>query len=209
MAKRARNPDQGVLFGDGMEPPRKPPRPPMRRESPQINLFAAVRLSIEDSQFVHDFSARELASHGIRGKMRRADLLHVSLFRLPPMTSDEVLNRIYKHIDTLQLPAFDVRFESIMKYANTKGAYVLVGDQDMKPVRKLRELLFKAIFGEGSSLKGSFDPHMTVCYDPAHELKKTAISPVSFRAAELVIIRSHVRRSHHEVLRSWPLNGEG
>jgi RNA 2',3'-cyclic 3'-phosphodiesterase len=209
MAKRAKNPDQGVLFGNGMGPPREPPRPPMKPGSPKTNLFSAVRLSIQDSRSVHGSLAKVLASHGIRGKMRRADLLHLSLFSLPPRTSEEVLNRIFQNIDLLQLPAFDVRFDSVMSFANANGACVLLGDEGMEPVHKLRKLLIRAIFGEDISLKGSFKPHMTVCYDPAHELEKTAIPPMSFRGAELVIIRSYVGLSHHEVLHSWPLNGEG
>ncbi len=209
MAKRAKNPDQGVLFAHEKKPPIEPPRPPTLSGLPRINLFAAVRLSIQDSRFICDFSAKVLSAHGIRGRMRRADLLHLSLFRLPPGTSDEVLSRIFEYIDPLQLPAFDVHFESVKKYKNTGGACVLVVGEGLEPIRNLRELLIKAIFGENITLKGGFEPHMTVCYDPAHELKKTEIPHISFRGAELVIIRSHGGLSRHDVLRSWSLNGEG
>jgi 2'-5' RNA ligase len=90
------------------------------------------------------------------------------------------------------------------------GPFVLVGAKEtdgLDDLRKLRTVLGCAMADRGFRPQRSFEPHMTLCYDSRNRVGRVEIEPVTFRATEFALVKSHLGQSRHEVLRTWALEG--
>ena len=68
---------------------------------------------------------------------------------------------------------------------------------------RLGDALMRA--GLGAELERRFTPHATIAYGDAELAQPIAVAPIHWDAREFVLIDSHIGRSHHEVIASWPL----
>jgi 2'-5' RNA ligase len=190
------------LFGGlpSAPPPRERPAP-ARTAQAGPSWFFALRPAAEDAARIHASAGRLLAAHGIAGKRRAPELLHVSLDEV-----GEYLEPACRAADTIRLPALEVRFDAAATFGGSGNPFVLVGTQGLRAVHELRLALGCALADQGFKVPRAYEPHMTLCYE-GQRVQRTPIEPIAFRATEFALVKSHVGFSRHEVLRTWPLAG--
>jgi 2'-5' RNA ligase len=138
--------------------------------------------------------------------------LHVSLCAFAGMARViEPPIAIQKAIGTLNLMAFDLRFDKIKSYARPEGGYAVVLEADADTTAQVR-LFAKAIAttmlyraGLKMSPFSNIQPHITLLYDPGRHDVSESIEPIQWRPSEFVLIRSHVGGKTHEELGRWSL----
>lgn len=198
---------QHDLFGGSI-----PLLPPGGRSGPQDlsrqDCFFALRPSAADVARIAPLIEHLLVAQGIKGKRVTADRLHITLEPIGWADDVESVEAACRAADTVRMPAVDVTLDAAMTYR--PDAFVLVGadgSSGLAGVHDLRTALGCALADRGFRPKAKFNPHMTLSYDPRSRLDSLAIEPISFRATEFALVKSHLGQSRHEVLRSWPLNG--
>jgi len=192
---------QQDLFGDVSPSPQ--PGPPASAQ--RYSWFFAVRPGEADAARIDTLADALLASHGVAGYRVGAARLHITLEEVAP----ELVDAACRAADTVRLPAFDVRFDTAMTFGSG-GPFVLLGAKEtdgLDALRELRTVLGCAMADRGFRPQRSFEPHMTLCYDSRSRVARVAIEPVTFRATEFALVKSHLGQSRHEVLRTWPLVG--
>jgi 2''-5'' RNA ligase len=191
-----------------------PPKPPRRKAQPsdgpqrvraQHNWFFALRPSVEDAARIHAQTQGLLDGAGIRAKRIAPERLHITLEFIGDEVDDEILERAYRAADMIRFPPIDAQFDAALTFSRSSGPLVLVGGAGLDAVRKLRSELACALADHGFKLPRNYEPHMTLCYDSRHRLRRTTIEPISFHTAEFALVKSHIGFSRHEVLRTWPL----
>jgi 2'-5' RNA ligase len=197
-------PPQQDLFGEAPAPRPRQSRPAVAR--PPHEWFFAVRPSAADAARIHAYADGLLASHDVSGQRVGPDRLHISLDSIGHDVDAAVLEAAYRAADTVRLPAFEAMFEAALSF-HPSNAFVLVGDGGLEAVRPLRTALGCALADQGFSLRSTYEPHMTLCYDRDHRVARTPIAPIGFRVAGFALVKSHIGFSRHEVLRTWPLAG--
>lgn len=103
-------------------------------------------------------------------------------------------------------PAFDVSFDTLMRFRGS-NAVVLTGGDD-EGICRFRLSLRDALKAGGLRVAGgsSFTPHMTLLYDK-RPFEVCHVPVVQWRANEFFLIHSMVEGSKHIVLGRWPLRG--
>jgi 2'-5' RNA ligase len=196
---------QHDLFGDSV-----PASPANGRSGPldpsRQDCFFALRPSEADLARIDALIERLLAAHGVKGARVTAERLHITLEPIGWADDVESVEAACRAADMVRMPAVDVTLDAAMTYR--PDAFVLVGangSSGLAGVHSLRTALGCALADRGFRPKAKFNPHMTLSYDPRSRVEPLAIDPISFRATEFVLVRSHLGQSRHEVLRSWPL----
>ena len=89
------------------------------------------------------------------------------------------------------------------------GSVVLLPDEPSGPLSNLRRQFLEGMRRGGIRQRRgySFSPHMTVAYRNGSSSSQ-AVDPLGWTVQEIVLIDSHVGRSHHEVLGRWKLRDE-
>ena len=172
---------------------------------PAHTWFFALRPSQEDALRLQTYAERFLLSHGVSGKRIGAERLHITLDLVGHDVEPATENVATRIGERLQCKAFDVLFDAAMTFSAPSAPLVLLGGQGLDAVRALRTELACASADAGFAPPRSFEPHMTLCYDPHHRLARTPIEPLGFRATEFALVKSHIGFSRHEVLRTWAL----
>lgn len=74
----------------------------------------------------------------------------------------------------------------------------------------LQERIVSAMRGAGVALRPDwgFSPHQTLFYR-AGSPEQRRIEGFTWRVEDFVLLCSHVGRTHHEILGTWPLKGDG
>ncbi|WP_083444611.1 2'-5' RNA ligase family protein [Herbaspirillum rhizosphaerae] len=202
------------LFGE-VPPPAAAarPRPSRPRPSvvpPQHTWFFALRPEAADAARLDAFAEKLLASHGVTGKRVGPERLHITL-ELVGHDSDaqvaEMVEAACRAADAVRFPAIDARFDAAVTFSAPSGPFVLLGGDGLNGVRELRTALGCALAEHGFAPQRSYEPHMTLGYDPRHRVERIAIDPVGFQIAHFALVKSHIGLSRHEVLRVWPLSG--
>lgn len=198
---------QHDLFGGSA-----PPAPALWRSAPQDlsrqDCFFALRPSAADVARVDAEIECLLAAQGVKGKRVTADRLHITLEPIGWADDVESVEAACRAADMVRMPAVDIKLDVAMTYR--PDAFVLVGAEGasgLAGVHHLRTALGCALADRGFRPKAKFNPHMTLSYDPRSRVDSLAIEPISFRATEFVLIKSHLGQSRHEVLRTWALEG--
>jgi 2'-5' RNA ligase len=199
---------QQDLFGDASAPASKAQQDPKPSARPQHTWFFALRPAREDARRLHAAAERLLAGKGVAGKRIDPERLHITLELVGHDVDESVVERACRAADTIRFPALEARFDAIVTFSAPSGPCVLVGLQGLDEVRKLRTDLVCAMADRGFTPPRAYEPHMTLSYDPRHRLPRTDIEPLGFRAAEFVLVKSHIGFSRHEVLRTWTLDDQ-
>jgi 2'-5' RNA ligase len=196
------------LFGDVPAPAPRPRQPRAPAAPPQHSWFFALRPGPEDAARIDAFARELLAAHGVAGKRVGPDRLHITLEAVGNDVGAAELDAACRAADSVQLPAFDLGFDSAVTFAAPQGPLVLLGGKEegaLGGVHKLRTLLGCAMADQGFKPPRTYEPHMTLCYDAHNRLQATRIEPLAFRAAEFALVKSHIGLSRHEVVRTWAL----
>ena len=106
--------------------------------------------------------------------------------------------------------AFTVTLDAAMRCIPSGGQFPFVLCAD--PVTavaalELRKAIAAAQRAQGLQVSGvsSFHPHVALQHGPAIDAIEESISPIQWRAAEFVLIRSFFGQASHEVIGRWPL----
>lgn len=193
------------LFGDIPAPAPRVSRPRKATAQARHTWFFALRPVAKDAAGIRADADALMAAHRITGKPVAAERLHVTLELVGHDVGPSVVEAAMQAADTLHRPAIEVCFDAAMTFSAPSGPFVLVGTKGLDGVRELRTALACAMAERGFSPLRNFEPHMTLGYDPRHRAARFSIAPVAFRAGELVLVKSHIGFSRHEVLHTWPL----
>ena len=195
---------QGSLFGDAAAPAQQESR---QAAPPRHTWFFALRPDPEDAQQIYARAESLLAGAGVSGKRISPDRLHVTLELVGHDIDEARVAAACRAADTIRVPGLDVRFDASMTFSAPSGPFVLLGGEGLDGVRRLRTALGCAMADAGFSPPRTYEPHMTLCYDPRHHQPRLPIEHIAFRANEFALVKSHIGYSRHEVLRTWPLLG--
>jgi 2'-5' RNA ligase len=178
--------------------------PPPGQSAPPHAFFFALRPSAADAARIDAFSEKLLAEYGVRGKRLAPERLHISLDEV----NASMVEAACLAADTVCLPAIEVCFDAAMTFS--AGAVVLAGAKGaagLNGVRQLRTTLGCAMADRGFKLRRSYEPHMTLAYDSRNQLAPMTIEPIAFPLTEFALVKSHVGRTRHEIIRTWTLKG--
>jgi 2'-5' RNA ligase len=198
------------LFGDVPAPaarPRETRKVRPQAAPPQHTWFFALRPAVPDAARLDAFAEELLTSHGVTGKRVGAERLHITLELVGHDSDERVVEAACRAADTVRFPAIDAGFDAAVTFSAPSGPFVLLGDDGLEAVRELRTALGCAMAEHGFTPQRSYEPHMTLGYDPRHRVERISLDPIGFQIAEFALVKSHIGLSRHEVLRVWPLNG--
>jgi 2'-5' RNA ligase len=198
------------LFGDVPAPAARPREARKARPQvapPQHTWFFALRPAVADAVHLDAFAEKLLASRGFTGKRVGPDRLHITLELVGHDCAEHVVAAACRAADAVRFAAIEARFDAVMTFSAPSGPCVLLGGEGLDGVRALRTALGCAMAEQDFTLQRSYEPHMTLGYDPRHRVERIAIDPIGFHIAEFALVKSHIGLSRHEVLRVWPLNG--
>lgn len=193
------------LFGDIPAPAQRSRQARKPAAQPLHTWFFALRPTADDARRIQAFAEGLLSSQGITGKNTGAERLHITLELVGHDVETGVLEAACRAADAMHHSAIDVRFDAAMTFSAPSGPFVLLGDDGLEAVRRLRTTLACVMADQGFAPVRSYEPHMTLAYDPRHRKPRVPISPIGFRATEFALVKSHIGFSRHEVLRIWPL----
>lgn len=137
------------------------------------------------------------------GKRIDPDRLHITLDLVGHDVTPEVVAVACRAADSIRFSSFETRFDSIMTFTAPSGPVVLLGTGGLEQVRNLRTALAGAMADCGFNPPRTYQPHMTLSYDPRHRLPQKPVDPIGFVAREFALVKSHIGLSRHEVLRTW------
>jgi 2'-5' RNA ligase len=200
------------LFGDVPTAPTARSRPSRPAAAgPGHTWFFALRPDAADAARIDAFAERLLASYGLTpGKRIGPDRLHITLELVGHDVDANVVEAACRAADSLRLPPFEVRMDAARTFPAPSGPFVLLcseGSDGLQGAHDLRMALAFSMADHGFKPGRSYQPHMTLCYDPRHRVELTGIAPLSVRFAEFALVKSHIGFSRHEVLRTWALQG--
>lgn len=173
------------------------------------SVFFALRPDEATAQQIHAMAMRLRDVHGLRGNPLAVDILHVTLcylgdfYGVPPelMQGADLVGKAQRAMP------FEVAFDRVMSFRSNRkqSPVVLCRADDCAPLSALRARLGAALTGIGRRYEPrSFRAHVTLLYDQI-ELKEQPVERISWTVRELLLIRSLLGQSRHEVLARYPL----
>lgn len=199
------------LFGDVPAPTpaarHRQARPPVAQ--PKHTWFFALRPDAADAVRVDAFAQGLVTSLGLQPSKRIGrDRLHITLELVGHDIDADAVDAACRAAAGLHLTPFEVRLEAARTFPAPNGPFVLLcpkGSDGLRGAHELRTALACAMADQGFKPGRSYEPHMTLCYDPRHRVELVGIEPFSLRFAEFALVKSHIGFSRHEVLRTWAL----
>lgn len=198
--------DQMSYF-DGDPPHGEPPAKiePWNPKQGAAKLFLGLRPTSALALEMWRISKSLDHAHGIRGNLRKADLLHITLLELGDyliLPKQEVID-VRKVVESVVSPAFDLALNRAMTFKGN-GAYAFLVGEGLEQIKALRQRLGIAVKRAVRPVKSGFNPHMTLSYG-GNRVDEHLIEPIRWHVDEFVLINSHSGESFHEVVGSWPL----
>jgi RNA 2',3'-cyclic 3'-phosphodiesterase len=142
----------------------------------------------------------------LNGSPLKPDRLHITLLSLgdyvgavPQMVIDCAMDAAKAAVG----PPLDILFDRVMSFPGS-GAFVLCGADRNPAVAALGKRLSAALKHAGLQSQVSNRPHMTLLYSDS-TVTEHAVTPISWAAAEFVLVLSHLGKTHHQKLARWPL----
>jgi len=178
---------------------------------PKLKLVLAIFPDDYTAQQIRELGKSLRKMHGLPGKLRPVNHLHVSLpvprrIVHPPETAIQRIDRACKAVASIMRP-FEIKFDQVMSFRGRTGnrAVVLVNnDHESDGIMILHRSLFaefeKISFAASKTPK--FKPHLTILYDQ-RELSPQPITPVSWRVKEIVLVLSEDGSTKYHWLGCW------
>lgn len=180
----------------------------MSREAPS-SLFFALRPDEQAAAQIHRLALRLRELSGLRGAPLPVERLHVTLLFLGnyPGLPGELIDAADTAARAVRAAPFDLPFDRVMSFARSDGAAPLVLCRGECPsLSALRNALALEIARTGLFPREarSFRPHITLLYD-RKMISEQQVAPISWTVREMLLIRSLVGLSRHEVLARYAL----
>ena len=111
--------------------------------------------------------------------------------------------------DDVTAAAFGLRLEGFERFTGGYGELCLVLRSDGETgtrAQALKDAIGEALFSHGFGWdKGKLSPQVTLYYADDVELPAHSGQSIDWHVDEFVLIRSHVRKHQHVVIKRWPL----
>lgn len=149
----------------------------------------------------------------MRGKSLGAERFHITLHLIGDFAGGIPAPVMAGAVDAASPVAagaapFQVVLDSVASFTRKRRnmPVVLLGAEGLHAVADLQQRLLAALVAAGLIAKPEppFTPHLTLLYDD-QPVPPSPIEPVSWRTQELLLVRSLLGRSRHEVLARLPL----
>ena len=181
-------------------------------DRPKYSLFLAIFPDRLTAQHISELAMKIRETHGLRGRTRPLNHLHVTLHF--PIRCSEVavclVGQICKEVAAL-VPPFEIKFDRMLSFRggidNRPLVMVNHGDGNAALTR-LHQALGAEMIGYWRRSDGNlrFNPHITLLYD-RQGIPEEPIDPVSWMVDEIVLVRSEVGATKYERLGHWKFVG--
>jgi 2'-5' RNA ligase len=172
-------------------------------------LFFALQPDAAIAGAMAEFATRMRSQYGLKGKVQRPALLHVTLYVVGRFDGvpQEIVDRAGSALAAFHPPSFEVCFDRVLSFSGRSNRpLVLVGGDSPGPLHefqgRLRTVLLRAHVPEMQKM--AFTPHVTLLRDD-RGVPEQAIEPVRWTAREFVLVRSLQGLGQHQVLARFPL----
>ena len=189
-------------FDDGPPPPS------------EDSVFFAVMPDPVTAERTAQLSKVQARRHGLPGKPRRTETLHVSLLGLGKYEdlSSRAIDAARRAASTVRAAPFLVAFNRMLSFRkNDKYPLVLCGDEGVVGIFGLHEALHAAMAGAGRKPDAppGFTPHVTLHYGPKSIPEIFLDEPLSWTVSDFVLVHSFHGESRYEILGRWLLGDAG
>ncbi|MBS0344359.1 MAG: 2'-5' RNA ligase family protein [Proteobacteria bacterium] len=176
-------------------------------------LFFAVRPDAANAQRIEALAQAVRRRHGLRGKSLGPERFHVTLHLIGDFARGIPAQVLASALDAArpvaaQASPFLIGLDTLASFTRKRRniPLVLLGEDGVQDVARLQQALLAALTATNVAgrVEPGFTPHLTLLYDD-QPLAPQAIEPVSWRVEELLLMRSLLGRSRHEVLARLPL----
>jgi|SRR5687768_9561639 len=167
-----------------------------------MRLFFALWPDAPAAAALADAAAELAALAG--GKAVPAAKIHLTLAFLGEV-GDDRLEAVRSAASRLRCKAFDVALDQAGSFRGARVAWV----GSRKPARGLIELQ-AALAGELAACgfapdERPYTPHATVARKISRQVERRAIPPIEWRARELSLVRSELRKGSYAAVATWDL----
>ena len=150
------------------------------------------------------------AREGLRGKVHPEDRVHVTLFHIGDYVDlpKGVVDKATAAADALRFAPFPTTFDRAESFSSQprNRPFTLRGGAGVETLIAMRQALAleMAKAGLGREAKTGFVPHVTLLYDDK-AVDEVAVEPVNWTVDGFVLVHSHLGKTRHDHLRTWPL----
>ena len=148
--------------------------------------------------------------HRLKRPVHSLDHLHITLFHLGDFVGlpRDLIRDAVSAAEAMRAAPFEVTFDHATSFPGRLGArpFILKGEEGLADLNGYRQALGQGLAEQGVRNTSAFTPHLTLLYDEAI-IEPYPITPISWIVRELVLVRSHIRKSVYEPLGRWPLQG--
>lgn len=180
-------------------------RPRDGRRPPRY--FFALLPDAEAKSRIHQLAGELRARLCVSGELRGPDKYHVTLrgIAAPDGPFGQSIAMARSVADMIRRTSFAVMFDQAASFGKpSKYAFSLTTRADLLAANSLSATLLDALRHAGLKVDGSsFQPHVTVFYDPKRR-EPIDVPPLSWYVREFVLIESIDNRKY-VILDSWPL----
>lgn len=203
--------DQGYFEGfitETVAPPVQTTDRSNRTERKEIRepLFLAILLDPTMFPVVAKRVGLTCQAHGLTQRPIEPRRLHISLLGFGNYTK-RLADDIGEVAALIRFAPIKITLDEAMSFfirGRRKHPFVLTSARGLDDVRTFFQTL-GALFC-GPKFNPTFNPHMTLVWDPKVIPKYTLTKPLSWTAHEFVLVRSYYGKSSHEIVGRWPFS---
>ena len=179
----------------------------------RYRLFVGIFPDAEAADFICDQQTALSDKFGLRGKFRPRNIFHVTLHHIGdyPEMSERIIETAAEACEAAFAgqPSVGVTLDHAMSFGGRPGnlPFVLVKPNRNQRLMELHHRLITELAKRKLASRGDFKfvPHITLLYD-RQSVPEQPVSPVTWRAHEVVLVLSHLGETRYERLRCWALS---
>jgi RNA 2',3'-cyclic 3'-phosphodiesterase len=172
---------------------------------PLHTLFFAITLDPHTGTQVAHLRDELIEKDELKGKKIGTKQLHVTLFDLELFVADKAA-KARQAAQTVAMAPFEIVFDRALSFPSSQ-AFVLSSSQGSNTaLAALQQDLDVAMKKQGLRAKAIKTPHLTLMYG-GRTVAEHPVEPFHWTVKEFMLIRSHVGKTLHEPIGSWPLRG--
>lgn len=150
------------------------------------------------------------AEHKFGGRLLKPERYHITLFFFGDYQPPETEPAIIEAAQSIDAPPFELTLNKAGSFPNRDIATWLAPANVPPELEYLGNQLRKKLGYITEERNSGFTPHLTIGREARGKLRPTAITPISWRVTEYVLIRSilHQYPARYELLGRYALKGE-
>lgn len=177
-------------------------------------LFFAVYPDAATAEQLAALGRQLREHHKLAGRAFPPERLHITLHHLGNHATLEpgLVTAARRAADSVRAAPFALTLDRVASFAHKPRNRPLVAhpqaDAGLDGLLALQQALGEALRREGLArwVHERYTPHLTLLYDDA-AVQLRPIELVRFRVERFALMLSHLGKSRHEALASWPLSG--